>query len=149
MRWHLSRRSLLGGCAGGLAELLLIRRLPAASVRNPLSGAPGGLDLSLAALSAGTLRISVAPVNAWPPEEELGVIARPAAASLLQKANPVATDLPWGKYRITVEENPLCVTVSRANGDICQQIQFDTDTAAVRFVVGNAPVFGLGEGLPR
>lgn len=149
MRWHLSRRSLLGGCAAGLAELLLIRRLPAASVRNPLSGAPGGLDLSLAALSAGTLRISVAPVNAWPPEEELGVIARPEAASLLQKANPVTTDLPWGKYRITVEENPLCVTVSRANGNICQQIQFDTDTAAVRFVVGNAPVFGLGEGLPR
>src|SRR5215469_14102156 len=134
MRWHVSRRSLLGGGAAGLAELLLMRRLPAASVRNPLSGAPGELDLSLSALSPGTLRISIAPVNAWPPEEELGVVAQPEASSLLRKAHPAATDLPWGKYRISVEEDPLRVTVSRANGDICQQIQFDTDTAAIQFL---------------
>jgi alpha-glucosidase/alpha-D-xyloside xylohydrolase len=140
---------LLGGCAAGLAQLLLTRRLPAAVARNPLSGAPGELDLSLTALAPGTLRISVAPVDAWPPEEELGVVAQPEASSLLRKRAPATTDLPWGKYRIKVEEEPLRVTVSRDNGELCQQIQFDTDTAAVRFIVGNAPVFGLGEGLPR
>lgn len=149
MRLQVSRRSLLGGCAAGIAELLLTRRLPAAGARNLLSGAPGELDLSLAALSPGTLRISVAPVNAWPSEDELGVVAQPEASALLRKANLGATDLPWGKYRIRVEENPLRLTVSRANGDICQQIQFDTDTAAVQFLLGKAPVFGLGEGLPR
>jgi alpha-glucosidase/alpha-D-xyloside xylohydrolase len=149
MPWPVSRRSLLGGCAAGLAELLFMRRLPAIGARSPLSGAPGELDLSLTALSPCTLRISIAPVNAWPPEEELGVVAQPQASSLLRKANPAATDLPWGKYRLRVEESPLRVTVSRANGDICQQIQFDPDTAAVRFLIGNAPVFGLGEGLPR
>ena len=149
MRWQVSRRTVLGGCAAGLAQLLLTRRLPAATARNPLSGAPGALDLSLAALSPGALRISIAPVDAWPPEEELGVVARPEASSLLRERSPVTTDLPWGKYRIRVEEDPLRITVSRANGDLCQRIQFDTDTAAVRFVLGNAPVFGLGEGLPR
>jgi alpha-glucosidase/alpha-D-xyloside xylohydrolase len=149
MPWRVSRRSLLRGCAAGLAELLLTRRLRAAAVRNPLSGAPGELDLSLTALSPGTLRISVAPVDAWPPEKDLGVLAQPQASSLLRRRNPVTTDLPWGKLRIRVEEDPLRITVSRASGDICQRIQFDTDTAAVRFAVGNAPVFGLGEGLPR
>lgn len=149
MRWQISRRSLLGGCAAGLAQLLWARRLPAAGARNLLSGAPGEIDLSLAALSPGTLRISIAPVNAWPSEEELGVVAHPEASSLLRKPNPATTDLPWGKYRIRVEEDPLRVTVSRANGDVCQQIQFDMDTTAVQFVVGSAPVFGLGEGLPR
>lgn len=149
MQGHVSRRSLLGGCAAGLAQLLLARRVAAAGARNPLSGAPGELDLSLAALSPRTLRISVAPVDAWPRDEELGVLAQPQASSLLRKPAPVATDLPWGKYRIRVEESPLRITVSRADGAICQQIQFDPDTAAVRFVLGNAPVFGLGEGLSR
>src|SRR5690348_4684736 len=79
--WHVSRRSVLTGCVAGLAELLLTRRLAAASVRNPLSGAPGELDLSLTALSPGTLRISIAPFDAWPPEEELGVLAQPEASS--------------------------------------------------------------------
>ncbi|MGH8297779.1 MAG: TIM-barrel domain-containing protein [Steroidobacteraceae bacterium] len=77
------------------------------------------------------------------------MIARPEAATLLRRPNPVTTDLPWGKYRIGVEEGPLRLTVSRANGAVCQRIQFDTDTAAVRFILGKAPVFGLGEGLPR
>ena len=149
MPQQVSRRSLLAGCGAGLAQLLLVRRLPAAGLRNPLTGAPGDLDLSLAALSPRTLRISIAPVDAWPPEEELGVLAQPQAASLLRKPVPTTTDLPWGTYRLRVEENPLVITISRANGDIAQRVQFDPDTAAVRFMLGDAPVFGLGEGLPR
>lgn len=145
---HVSRRALLGGCAAGLAQMLWTRRLQA-SARDPLSGAPGELDLSLAALSPGILRISVAPVNAWPSTQELGVVARPEASSLLRRPYPVTAELPWGRYRIKVAEDPLRIAVARANGDICQQIQFDTDTTAVRFILGNAPVFGLGEGLPR
>jgi alpha-glucosidase len=146
---YVSRRSVLAGCAAGLAELLLTRRVCAASVGNSLSGAPGELDLSLAALSPTTLRISVAPVDAWPREQELGVIARPRTSVLLRKPEPVTTELPWGKYRIRVAEGPLRIAVSRANGEVCQQIQFDPDTAAVEFIVGKSPVFGLGEGLPR
>jgi alpha-glucosidase (family GH31 glycosyl hydrolase) len=149
MPTQVSRRALLGGCAAGLAELLLTRRVRAASVRNPLSGAPGELDLSLAALSPAILRISVAPVSARPPAEELGVVAQSRASALLRKAEPVTAELPWGKYRIGVAEDPLRITVSRANGDVCQQIQFDPDTVAVEFILGKSPVFGLGEGLPR
>lgn len=149
MRWQVSRRAVLGGCAAGVANLLWTRRLAAANPRDPLRGPPGELDLCVAALSPGTLRISIAPVAAWPSGDELGVVAQPEASSLLRKPNPVTTDLRWGKYRIRVAEEPLRVIVSRPNGEICQQIQFDTDTAAVRFILGNAPVFGLGEGLPH
>ena len=77
------------------------------------------------------------------------MVAQPEASVLLRKRNPVPTELPWGKYRVRLEEGPLRITVSLANGDVRQQIQFEPDTAAVQFVVGDAPLFGLGEGLPR
>lgn len=148
MASQISRRALLGGFGAGVAQCLLTRRIAGASVAGALTGEPGQLDLVLAALSPHILRIAIAPVNAWPPEEELGVVRQPASTSLLRKPDPAAADLPWGKYRIGVEENPLRVTVSLANGQVRQQIQFDTDSAAVRFAAGDAPLFGLGEGLP-
>lgn len=145
----ISRRSVIGGIGGGLAQMLLSRRVAAAGILSPLTGEPGQLDVSLAALSENTLRIAIAPVNAWQPEEELGVVPAPEARSLMRKANAAATDLRWGKRRITVEENPLRVTVAETGGRLRQRIQFDTDSTAVRFEIGDAPLFGLGEGLPN
>ena len=145
---QVSRRSLLGGCAAGVAQFLLTRRLRAAGVLDPATGAPGQLDVSLAALSPRILRISIAPVNAWPVDEELGVVPQPQAVSLLRKPHPAATKVPWGKYQIQVEEDPLRITVADANGTTIQQIQFDADSTAIRFPLGDAPVFGLGEGMP-
>lgn len=146
---YFSRRALLGGAAAGLAEMLFTRRIAAAGVPGALSGTPGQLDLTLEALSPDILRIAIAPVQAWPPAAELGVMAQPRATSLLRRPDPVAADLPWGKYRIAVAENPLRVAVSLPEGKVRQQIQFDTDSTAVRFTLGDAPVFGLGEGLPN
>ncbi|MGC2635649.1 MAG: TIM-barrel domain-containing protein, partial [Acidobacteriaceae bacterium] len=72
----------------------------------------------------------------------------PAAAPLLRKPHPAAADVPWGEYRITVEEDPLRVTVAQTDGKVRQLIQFDHSGGGVRFAIGDAPVFGLGEGLP-
>lgn len=148
MTMHLSRRSLIGGLGAGMAQWLLTRRVAAAAVLDPLTGEPGQLDLTLAALSPNILRIAIAPVNAWPPEAELGIVEQPHAVSLLRQPHPDQAALPWGSYRIAIEENPLRITVSSSQGQLRQQIQFQTDSTAVRFNLGDAPVFGLGEGLP-
>lgn len=149
MALQVSRRSLLGGCAAGLAQLLLTRRVVAAGVLNSLTGEPGQLDLCLTALGGNILKIAIAPVNAWQPEEELGILPHSEELSLMRKANAAAADLAWGKHRITVEENPLRVTVAEPGGNLRQRIQFDMDSTAVRFEIGDAPLFGLGEGLPN
>lgn len=149
MTVQVTRRSLLGGCAAGVAQLLLTRRVRAADALSSLTGAPGHLDVCLSALSSGILRIAIAPVNAWAKDEELGVVPQPQAVSLLRKPYPPATRAPWGKYEIAVEEEPLRVTVAGPNGRTIQQIQFDPDSTAIRFALGDAPVFGLGEGVPR
>ncbi len=147
MTTFVSRRAAIAGIGAALGQMLFSRRLAAANVTAPLTGEPGALDLCLEAVTPDVLRIAIAPVNAWQPEAELGIVERAAAAELLRKPHPVA-QLPWGKYGITVEENPLRVTVTRAERNFRQTVQFDNDSTAVRFGIGDAPVFGLGEGLP-
>lgn len=145
---QLSRRSMIGGLGAGLAQLLFVRRINAAGILDPLTGEPGQLDLTLEAFAPNILRIAIAPVNAWKSEEELGVVAHPHAQELLGKHHPQQPELPWGKYNIVVLENPLRVVVTAPQRNFRQQIQFDIDSTAVRFEIGDAPIFGLGEGMP-
>lgn len=147
MATHVSRRAILGGLGAGLAQLLLTRRIHAANL-DSLTGEPGQLDLTLEALSPNILRIAIAPVNAWEREPELGVIASSHVRPLLKKKNPANENLAWGKYRIAVEENPLRVTVADEERKFQQRIHFDTDSTSVHFDMGDAPIFGLGEGMP-
>lgn len=145
---QLSRRSMIGGLGAGLAQLLFVRRTNAAGILDPLTGEPGQLDLTLEAFAPNILRIAIAPVNAWKGEEELGVVAHPHAHELLGKQHSRQPELSWGKYHIAVQENPLRVTVTAPERNFRQQIQFDSDSTAVRFEIGDAPIFGLGEGTP-
>lgn len=135
---------MIGGLGAGCAQLLLARRFAAGQ---RLTAEPGEVDLCLEALASNILRIAIAPANAWQRNEELGMVEQPGATVLLRQPHP-ASNLPWGKYRIAVEENPLRVTVSQPERNFRQQIQFDKDSTAVRFGISDAPVFGLGEGLP-
>jgi len=144
----ISRRFVIGGLGAGLAQLLLTRRIDAADTFDPLTGAPGQLDLTLTAFSSHILRIAIAPVNEWKQETELGTMPQTNAKPLLKERHPAKTEISWGNYRIALEEDPLRVTVSAAERNFRQQIQFDTDTTAVRFELGDAPIFGLGESPP-
>jgi alpha-glucosidase (family GH31 glycosyl hydrolase) len=146
---QISRRSILGGIGTGLAQILLSRRIALVGIGNPLTGEPGQLDLAVMEISPRILRIAIAPVNAWQPREELGVVQHSSVVPLLKKRAPSAASLPWRGYRLAIAENPLRVTVSTRDGKIRQQIGFDTDSTAVRFQIGDAPLFGLGQGLPR
>ena len=146
MTAEISRRSVLRGLGAGVAQLLLERRILAADIRAQ-TGAPGRLDLCLTSLSPEILRIGIAPVNAVPSGRELGVVEHADAISLERRKIANDDSIPWGKYRIGVKEDPLRISVSDADRGVRQEIQFDTDSTAVRFRLGNMPLFGLGEGL--
>jgi alpha-glucosidase/alpha-D-xyloside xylohydrolase len=108
------------------------------------TGEPGKLDWQLTALTANVLHIGIAPAVAPAPTRELGIVDQPLRVVLDAGSAETVT---WGKYRIQIAEQPLCITVTDATQRIRQQIQFDTDSTAVRFRLGGRPVFGLGEGL--
>lgn len=172
MTKRVTRRIVLGGLGAGVAGLLFEKQMMAESAIAPTpdrqeskgestaspssmeghaagenTGGPGKLNLSLTALSAGTLRISIAPVTSPPPVRELGVVERAWPAPLEQAGPAAAHAVAWGRYMIDVKEDPLRITVSEKGGKLRQEIRFDTDSTAVHFRIGDAPLFGLGEGV--
>ncbi|WP_252263516.1 TIM-barrel domain-containing protein [Paracidobacterium acidisoli] len=96
-------------------------------------------------MTSGILRISIAPSVATPPSQELGVLESPHEVTL--HTGDADGAVRWGRYSIRVEEEPLRIIVMDAEQKVRQEIQFDTDSTAVRFRLGARPVFGLGEGL--
>lgn len=143
----MTRRSMLGCLGAGLAQLLFERQILAAGAPGSLTGEPGKLDLKLTALTPEILRISIAPVDAVPPPRELGVVESNHETRLNPNDASSGSRTLWGKYRIQVTENPLRITVTDAAERVRQEIEFDTDSTTVRFRLGSAPVFGLGEGV--
>ncbi|HLJ77379.1 MAG TPA: TIM-barrel domain-containing protein [Acidobacteriaceae bacterium] len=139
----LTRRSMLRGLGFGLAGLLLRTPVNAGISLGVKTGSPGKLDLTLTALGANVLRISIAPAVAPPPTEELGVIDGAHQAAL-----GLGSQVKWGSHNIRVQKEPLRITVMDAGERMRQEIQFDTDSTSVRFRLGEQPLFGLGEGLP-
>jgi alpha-glucosidase/alpha-D-xyloside xylohydrolase len=138
---------VLGGFGVGVAQLLFNRQLLAAGMVAPQVGEPGIINLSLTSLTPRVLRISIAPVNAAPSTEELGVVDRGRGIAVGPPVIAGDEKLDWGKYRVEVQENPLRIAVSEEGRGLRQEIQFDPYSTGVRFRVGNAPLFGLGEGV--
>jgi alpha-glucosidase len=145
----ISRRSVLAGAAASTAQLIFHSRIGAAAVlasdeSRLLAAAPGLVDLTLTALTAGTLRIGIAPATAQAPAHELGFVERAWPAPLEPPASARTHTLSWGKYTIKVETDPLTVAIIQ-NNKTRQQIRFDLDSTNLHFPLGG-PVFGLGEG---
>ncbi|MGB7190196.1 MAG: TIM-barrel domain-containing protein [Acidobacteriaceae bacterium] len=145
MTVRMTRRSVLGGLGAGLAETLFVKQLSAAALLSAPAGEPGKLDLRLTAMTPRVLHIGIAPANAQPPTRELGIVEPRHEAAL--DAGSAGSLVNWGKYRIRVDEPPLRITVMDAAQTVLQEIEFATDSTAVRFRLGSQPLFGMGEGL--
>ena len=141
-----TRRSVLGGLGIGLARTVFDSQLSAAGLLAGPTGAPGKLNFRIAAVSSKILHISIAPVHAKPPEREFAVLESLHEVPL-QAREDLPSTVPWDKHTIKIDTEPLSITVLDHAERVRQKIQFDTDSTAVRFQLGNRPLFGLGEGL--
>jgi alpha-glucosidase/alpha-D-xyloside xylohydrolase len=141
-----SRRSVLGSLGAGLAQTIFRTQLKAARILGGDTGAPGKLDFRISSLTPEILHISIAPVHAKPPLQEPGILESAHEIPIDVKGNASST-LPWGQHSIRIESDPLKITVNDGADRVRQEIQFDLDSTAVRFRLGNRLLFGLGEGL--
>ena len=140
------RRSVLGGLGAGLVQTLFRAQLDAATSLAVGTGKPGKLDFRIEARSQNILHISIAPVHAEPPIGEIGVLDSTHEISLNTRKD-LPLSVPWGRYTVRINDDPLRFTVVADRERERQEIQFDTDSTSVRFRLGNRPLFGLGEGL--
>ena len=142
-----TRRALLLGTGAVSAQVLLSRRIlgfTGGVNRRQLTAKPGALDLTLSALSANILRISISPANDAPRFPELGVV-KDSGRMLAGPGEVQPKTVPWGKYSVKVADGPLHVSAYEG-GQLRQEIRFDLDSTDVRFNL-DGPVFGLGEGV--
>jgi alpha-glucosidase/alpha-D-xyloside xylohydrolase len=137
----------MAALGAGAAGLLLERRIFAAGIFAENVGAPGLLDLRLAARNAHSLHIAIAPVTTLPDDNrELGIAERSGSA-VIQPPGPARVQtIPWGSYTIEIKTDPLTILVSE-KGKLRNEVRFDPDSTAVNVRIGDAPLFGLGEGV--
>lgn len=108
-----------------------------------------GLELSITAMNANTLRLSVTAIDEILDETygDGSVVSRTWPAPLLKAHDdePPHT-AAWGKKEITVSTGPLRVAVKEGDR-LVQELTFDVSTNRVLFQYGDGPVYGLGGGV--
>jgi alpha-glucosidase len=132
-----SRRDVLAGMTMTAANLLFRREMLAQNV--PAVG--NSHLLTLVAVSEKILRVRVIQQGKQGPASEFGIVPRAWAEPLQPDAEGFAA---WGPFRVRLEEHPWRITVVDSAGKVRQQLQIEP--AAIRFNLGQGPIFGLGEG---
>jgi alpha-glucosidase (family GH31 glycosyl hydrolase) len=144
---HPSRRGVLTGMAFAAANLLFCREISAADYFSAAQGVPAVGNshlLTLVAVNEKTLRLRIIQQGKQGPASELGIVPRTWPDVL-----PPAADGPvaWGSYKVLVkEQRPWQITIVDPAGKTRQQLQLDASTGAIRFNLGEGPIFGLGPG---
>jgi alpha-glucosidase (family GH31 glycosyl hydrolase) len=142
-----SRRVVLGGMALEAANLLFSRGVRAEEIFGAAQGVPAVGNthlLTVVAVSGKTLRLRVIQQGKQGPAEEVGIVPRRWAEPLEVDGSGGAT---WGSYKVRLEERPWRMTIVDAEGKTRQQIRLDVSTGTIRFLSGEGPLFGLGEGV--
>jgi hypothetical protein len=143
MKATITRRSMLAGAAAAGAQVLF-RTTIRATTTQQLAAAPGRLDLTLTAMSSGTLRIGIAPATSQATEHELAFVDRTWPPPLEPSEPPRAQTLAWGKYALRIDTDPLTITLLERERTR-QQIHFEPDSSNIHFLL-DGPIFGLSEG---
>ena len=123
--------------------------LAATNSRLQVFGAP--VELTISEVSERTARIALTPLDeqgralAGTPSTVLASF--PAAEKFRARELAAEKKLRVGKLRVTVQPNPLTISVAQTDGKPVQELIFDhtngTNVVAFR---AHAPVLGLGEG---
>jgi hypothetical protein len=115
-------------------------------------------NVSVKRLSKRTVRITIAEQDtgaAAPAANSLtsdGALVTPGSASeqgLISASATAHSDSAKESLRVRITHDPLVIHVETAGGRMVQELKIDEATGAVRFLLGEGPVLGLGEGGPQ
>jgi alpha-glucosidase (family GH31 glycosyl hydrolase) len=111
-------------------------------------------QLTLSAIRRDIVRLQLSPLESkeasGPAQEDLALVVKgEAGEKYTLRSLSGQRSLRVGNKRVTLSANPLTVAVKDPSGRLVQQLQFDKDTGAFTFMLGDGPIFGLGEGGPQ
>jgi alpha-glucosidase (family GH31 glycosyl hydrolase) len=131
-----------------ISILLTAASVPAQAQQIMSAGKPAQIDVRVAGPSS--VRITIRPLTYaanFPFSPGVAERAYPAPTLTLRTLSQPTTR-KIGNLNVKVENNPLAVTVTRANGEIIQRFVVEND-GRLTFNVDDAPVLGMGEGGPQ
>jgi alpha-glucosidase/alpha-D-xyloside xylohydrolase len=114
----------------------------------PLQAAAQPVELTVFAVSARTLRITLHGNSAAPIPADSVILRRTPSAPLL-KTTGQSKKSRWGSQRVRISANPFTLSVEDRSGKLIQNLDFDPVDNTVAFRLGEAPLFGMGEGGPQ
>src|ERR1035441_5197031 len=132
---ELTRRSLLTGMTLGAANLLFSRSMSAGEVVGPGQGVPSVGNshlLTLLAVNPNTLRLRVVQQGKQGPANETGIAERVWP----EPFNESADSIPWGEYKIHLQQAPWQVSIVDGTNRMRQQIRLEPSTGAIHFSIG-------------
>jgi alpha-glucosidase (family GH31 glycosyl hydrolase) len=144
------RRAFQQVGASGVAAFIQTPK-PAASKPLTIAGRP--VELALSPIGSHIIRVSIVPIEAAQPAAIVSngslIIADKEPPALRQSDITEPRQVPCGEAQVAVTTDPLAIRVEGKDGRLIQQLRIDTNTGAVTFHLGDAPVLGLGEGGPQ
>lgn len=107
------------------------------------------VEVQITAVNPRVLRISLLPiVDGKMKQISHSLVLAPThwpepAARLRSETNQTVS---WGKMKVSVTTAPVGISIETAAGKKLQQFSVDPANAEVRFLLGDSPIYGLGEG---
>ncbi|HEX4566534.1 MAG TPA: twin-arginine translocation signal domain-containing protein [Vicinamibacterales bacterium] len=136
-----TRRQALQGLAVAGAGMVL--RLDVGADGQAITIGGRQVTTRLASLSPNTIRITVTPAAGRPNVNWDGALA---AFDQRDRTVTSGSIVRLGGLNITPSASPLTFHVADAQGAAIQDLKIDTDSGAVHFAIGEAPILGFGEG---
>jgi alpha-glucosidase (family GH31 glycosyl hydrolase) len=148
---RLTRREALRSVATAGAGALLGQGI-AVPEEKRIQIARKDVEIALAPISAGSVRIVIAPLENGRPEAvpEDGALVKTdwvPAVRLRSLAKP--RKATCGDLIVNVSPGPLRIRVETKRGRVVQELKVDPASGGVSFLLGGGPVLGLGQGGPQ
>jgi alpha-glucosidase/alpha-D-xyloside xylohydrolase len=153
----LSRREALKriGVAGASVGIPTVTRAAHGIADAPAEIVIAGhrVEITVASLSAVTARITIFPLvdGRVEPVPYTGALAtdNPGSVHVRARRPSQFARVRAGDLTVRYTANPPTIHVATRAGDVVQRLTFDAAAPGLRFVLGDAPILGLGEGGPQ
>src|SRR5215472_10529946 len=143
-----SRRQALKTIVATSAAIILPPAREAEEGKLEVRGRP--VEIQITSVSPNCFRLAILPIEGG------HTVSAPDDGSLVSGdwGKPLARlrgrvedqTIASGSLRVRIGSSPLSFTIANAGGAILQRLEVDQETAVLRFLGGDAPLLGLGEG---
>jgi len=149
MNENITRRGVLTNAGVAFLGVLFRERFLCGEALFNAPKGPVGMELTITAVTAHTLRISITAVgevlDRYYNDGSIAPRTFPKALITLQ-TDSADREVLWGEHKLRIAAKPLRIGVEDRAGSVVQELTFHPEMNQIHFTYGGAPVYGLGPG---